>query len=281
MLSWQFILVVLFSKAYLFLHHKTSALQLRWNLSLTIWLIKLGLALKFWLFRSMVLPDCWSGIHIGCFFDKSAILHNSAVWIDHSIQYFGLVVLSIGLAWCFCHLVWPQHLSTLALCTQHLDTSSFYHPYYSIQAFISFCLYILTLLYLTTKLYFHGNSIVWNVMAKTFVIRCMHNRWCHPNWLTASASFCVVTYKRYWKMSKESSKVIALKNLPYKQWWTQLNLPTSKYRRLRGDMTQVFEFTDSYRQIWHNIAPVLSTNTNIVTTNQKPSLWSREVSSNG
>jgi len=44
------------------------------------------------------------------------------------------------------------------------------------------------------------------------------------------------------KVQKRTTKlVISLKKLPYKERLLQLNLHTFKYRRLRGDMTEVYK----------------------------------------
>jgi len=44
------------------------------------------------------------------------------------------------------------------------------------------------------------------------------------------------------KVQKRATKlVIGLKHLPYVERLKQLKMPTLKYRRLRGDMTEVFK----------------------------------------
>ena len=46
------------------------------------------------------------------------------------------------------------------------------------------------------------------------------------------------------KVQKKATKlVISLKKLPYKERILQLNLHTLKYRRLRGDMIEVYKIT--------------------------------------
>ena len=46
------------------------------------------------------------------------------------------------------------------------------------------------------------------------------------------------------KVQKRATKlVISLKKLPYKERVLQLNLHTLKYRRLRGDMIEVYKIT--------------------------------------
>ena len=46
------------------------------------------------------------------------------------------------------------------------------------------------------------------------------------------------------KVQKKATKlVISLKKLPYKERLLQLNLHTLKYRRLRGDMIEVYKIT--------------------------------------
>ena len=46
------------------------------------------------------------------------------------------------------------------------------------------------------------------------------------------------------KFQKRATKcVISLKKLPYKERLLQLNLHTLKYRRLRGDMIDVYKIT--------------------------------------
>ena len=49
-------------------------------------------------------------------------------------------------------------------------------------------------------------------------------------------------YRGYWKVQKRATKLVTLlKKLPYKERLLQLNLHTLKYRRLRGDMIQVYK----------------------------------------
>ena len=49
------------------------------------------------------------------------------------------------------------------------------------------------------------------------------------------------------KIQKRATKlVICLKNLPYVERLKQLKLPTLKYRRLRGDMIEVFKIVHNY-----------------------------------
>ena len=46
------------------------------------------------------------------------------------------------------------------------------------------------------------------------------------------------------KVQKRATKLVPLlKKLPYKERLLQLNLPTLKYRRLRGDMIEVYKIT--------------------------------------
>jgi len=53
-----------------------------------------------------------------------------------------------------------------------------------------------------------------------------------------------VILKRLKKIQKQAKKVlIKQKNKPYKDRLVHLNLPTLEYRRLRGDMIEVFKIT--------------------------------------
>ena len=49
------------------------------------------------------------------------------------------------------------------------------------------------------------------------------------------------------KVQKRATKlIISLKHLPYTERLKQLKLPTLKYRRLRGDMIEVFKLVHNY-----------------------------------
>ena len=49
------------------------------------------------------------------------------------------------------------------------------------------------------------------------------------------------------KVQKRATKlIISLKHLPYMERLKQLKLPILKYRRLRGDMMEVFKLVHNY-----------------------------------
>ena len=51
-------------------------------------------------------------------------------------------------------------------------------------------------------------------------------------------------------MQKRATKlIISLKTLPYKERLRKLKLPTVKYRRLRGDMFEVFKIINMYSTV--------------------------------
>ena len=69
------------------------------------------------------------------------------------------------------------------------------------------------------------------------------------------------------KVQKRATKlIISLKKLPYPERLRQLKLPTLKYRRLRGDMIEVFKIIHKYYDIRasinFNFNPVGSTGGN-------------------
>jgi len=66
------------------------------------------------------------------------------------------------------------------------------------------------------------------------------------------------------KVQKRATRlIISLKKLPYPERLRQLKLPTLKYRRLRGDMIEVFKIIHNYydtrASIKFNFNPVGST----------------------
>ena len=79
--------------------------------------------------------------------------------------------------------------------------------------------------------------------------------------------------KATYLIQKRATKlVISLKKLSYKDRLMQLNLHTLKYRRLRGDMIEVYKII---RQIYDSsVAPNLQLgNTGVTTVNKKYSLF--------
>jgi len=69
----------------------------------------------------------------------------------------------------------------------------------------------------------------------------------HPHVEFANSVWCpykLGDIKEIEKIQKRATKLlIKLKNKPYKDRLIHLNLPTLKYRRLRGDMIEVFKIT--------------------------------------
>lgn len=60
------------------------------------------------------------------------------------------------------------------------------------------------------------------------------------------------------KIQKRATKLISLKKLSYKDRLIKLKLPTLKYRRLRGDMIEVFKILHNYYDL--DVAPKLVLN---------------------
>ena len=59
-----------------------------------------------------------------------------------------------------------------------------------------------------------------------------------------------LTKRGYWKHRKNTKRatklVMCLKQLPYIERLKQLKMPTLKYRRLRGDMIELFKIIHHY-----------------------------------
>jgi len=69
---------------------------------------------------------------------------------------------------------------------------------------------------------------------------CPHVEFANSVW----CPFKLDDIKEIEKMQKRATKLtIKLKNKPHKDGLVHLNLPTLKYRRLRGDMIEVFKIT--------------------------------------
>ena len=70
------------------------------------------------------------------------------------------------------------------------------------------------------------------------------------------------------KVQKRATKlVISLKKLPYKDRLEHLQLVTLKYRRLRGDMIEVYKIVTNKHET--TVSPVLEFNTNTITRGNK------------
>ena len=81
------------------------------------------------------------------------------------------------------------------------------------------------------------------------VLYCYINQWSDHMWNTQIPCGVLINgdIKELEKILKRATKlVINFKRMPYKDRLMHLNLPTLKYRRLRGDMIEVFK-------IMHNV----------------------------
>ena len=76
------------------------------------------------------------------------------------------------------------------------------------------------------------------------------------------------------KIQKRATKlIISLKKLPYKERLLKLKLPTLKYRRMRGDMIEVFKILHNYYN--SDVAPKLTLNNASVTRGNSLKLLNR------
>jgi len=79
----------------------------------------------------------------------------------------------------------------------------------------------------------------------TFIL--LYKAMMHPHFESANSVWCpfkLGDIKEIEKIPRRATKLlIKLKNKPYKDRLVHLNLPTLKYRWLRGDMIEVFKIT--------------------------------------
>jgi len=69
------------------------------------------------------------------------------------------------------------------------------------------------------------------------------------------------------KVQKRATKLVSLRNLPYKERLMRLKLYTLKYRRLRGDMIEAYKII--HHKYDNTVAPSLFHNSKSVTRGNK------------
>jgi len=91
----------------------------------------------------------------------------------------------------------------------------------------------------------------------------LHKAMLHPHVEFANSVWCpykLGDIKEIEKIQKRATKLlIKLKNKPHKDRLIHLNLPTLKYRWLRGDMIEVFKITHNMYD--ETVSPYLPLNT--------------------